>query len=184
MPRRRQASMTRLTRGVLAHRRATVAVWVVLTGAGMAAAATIGDALSRQFSAPGREGYEANQQVLAELGAGGDVPPIVLTATGGDAGAAARAFAAVAREVPRSRLVGVEGAGDARRLATGFASRDRRTAFALLFVGPAANGADENPVAVAAARRAAASAGDDVRVRVPGVDALADEAGSGGGPGL
>ena len=148
--------MTTLTRWVLRHGRLVALAWVLLTLGGLFAVTQIGDALSQRFDAPGREGFEANQEILARTGAGGSLAPIVLV---GDRDAVAR----VADAVPGARLV-----TDAPR-------RD----VALLYPPRPPSGTDENPQATAAALRAAREAG----VGVTGVDVLS-ESGSSSGPGL
>ena len=69
--------MTALTRFVLAHKRLVVGFWLVVTVAAFAAIRPAGNALSQQFSVPGREGFETNKELAAIYGNGGDVAPIV-----------------------------------------------------------------------------------------------------------
>ena len=147
-----------MTRWVLAHGRVVVLAWLLLTVAGGFAASRISDELTRSFASPGREGFDANAEIVERFGVGGDVPPIALV--GGDAEARER----VARAVPGGRLatdVGAEGV-------------------ALVFIPPGPGGADENPPALAAAQKAAARE----RVGVTSVTALAEGSSGGEGPGL
>ena len=53
--------MTALTRFVLAHKRVVLAFWLIVTLAAIAALQPAGNALSQQFSVPGREGFETNK---------------------------------------------------------------------------------------------------------------------------
>ena len=52
--------MSSLTRWVLAHKRTVVVFWVLLTVVGIGAAGPASDALTQEFSVPGKEGYETN----------------------------------------------------------------------------------------------------------------------------
>ncbi len=125
--------MRALTGWVLAHGRVVVLAWAVLTVAGGFAASQISGELTQSFASPGREGFDANAEIAERFGAGGAVPPIVLV--GGDEQARER----VAKAVPGGRLVTDVGVEDA----------------ALVAVPPGPGGADENPAALAAARKAA-----------------------------
>jgi RND superfamily putative drug exporter len=156
-------AVTRLTDWVLSHGRLVVLLWVALTVAGAGAASQISGALSQSFSAPGREGFDANQEIAERFGAGGATSPVVLVAREETSDPEA-AFERVADAIPQSRLLEPQEADG--------------TSFAVVAVPLAPNGADENPEAVASAR--GASRGE---VLVTGVDALA-EGSSDGGPGL
>src|SRR3954447_7964028 len=70
--------MTAITRWVLAHKRAVVAFWVIVTLVGGAAAGPASKALKQKFSVPGKEGWETNQQI-AKLykGTGDNTAPLV-----------------------------------------------------------------------------------------------------------
>ena len=69
--------MATLTRWVLAHKRLVVGIWVVVTVAAFAAIQPTVDALSEEFTLPGREAFETNREIAAIYGSGGDVAPIV-----------------------------------------------------------------------------------------------------------
>src|SRR4051794_9931783 len=157
--------MDRLTGWVLGHRRVVLAGWLVLTLAGLWAAATITDSLSQSFEAPGRPAFAANREIVGTFHSGGVVPPLVLV--GRDAADLRR----VAAAVPGGRvaLPGDPGGG-------ALVPADRRTAAALVFPPPGRPAPDTNPQAVAAAQRAAAGRG----VAVTGVDALSSDTGGGG----
>ncbi|WP_210491769.1 MMPL family transporter [Patulibacter sp. SYSU D01012] len=181
--------MSRLTEGVLRHRRLVALGWVLLALAGAWAASGISDALSRTFDAPGRPAFEANKRIVAAYGNGGLVNPIVLVADPrGDRkvsdpavrDALRDAVERVGRAVPGSRTVVPTGA-----TGEGLTADDERVAFGLVFPPVGRPSPDENPQALAAARRVAA--GSEVGgapLRVTGVEALADDSGGGGGVGL
>src|SRR5881397_1563305 len=69
--------MNALTRFVLHRKRLVLGLWLAVTLAAFAAIGPAGSALSHQFSVPGREGFEANEQLAAIYGNGGDVAPLV-----------------------------------------------------------------------------------------------------------
>ena len=52
--------MTRITRWVLAHKRIVAAFWIVVTLVGIATVGQSTKSFSKQFSVPGRQGYETN----------------------------------------------------------------------------------------------------------------------------
>src|SRR5215203_686340 len=70
-----------LTDLVLGHKRIVVALWLLVTLAAFAAVGPANDALSNEFSIPGREGFETNEELGATYGTGGDVAPIVPVVT-------------------------------------------------------------------------------------------------------
>ena len=74
-------SMAGLTRWVLDHKRTVLCFWLLVTIAAFAAVGPAGSALSQQFSIPGREGFETNEELAAIYGTGGDVAPIVPVVT-------------------------------------------------------------------------------------------------------
>src|SRR3954471_6913684 len=70
--------MTKLTRWVLAHRRLVVLFWVVVTLVGIATAGPASEAMKQKFSVPGREGWEANQEIAKNYrGTGGNGAPLM-----------------------------------------------------------------------------------------------------------
>ena len=73
--------MPGLTRWVLTHKRTVLAFWLLVTVAAFAAVGPAGSALSQQFSIPGREGFETNEELAAIYGTGGDVAPLVPVVT-------------------------------------------------------------------------------------------------------
>ncbi|CAB4901777.1 unannotated protein [freshwater metagenome] len=181
--------MPRMTRFVMARRRLVALVWVVLALAGAWAASGISDALSQSFDAPGRPAFEANERIVRAYGSGGTISPIVLVARP-EEGRDVRdqdvrdelreAVERVAGAVPGSRAVSSSGA-----TGEGLDSADGRASVAYVFPPVGRPAPDENPQALAAARKAAA--GTEVGGRplaVTGIEALTDDSGGGGGAGL
>ena len=179
--------MNALTRFVLGHKRLVVGFWLVVTIAAFAAIGPAGSALSQEFSVPGREGFETNQELAAIYGNGGDVAPIVpvVTLPRGttvDSPGVARqldaALAKVEAALPDARIASYASTGD-----RAFVSDDGRTTFALVYI-PAKGGVD--PGQAEARRAQAALAGVTVGgspVEVTGLDALRAAAGDNDGNG-
>jgi putative drug exporter of the RND superfamily len=178
-----------LTRWVLAHKRIVVVSWLVLAVAGAAAAGPASRALDPEFSVPGREGWETNVAIAERYaGTGGDAAPLLAVVTvprGGSVDSPSarhdlrRLDARLGRALPGARMASLTSTGD-----RAFASRDRRTTFVLVHPRPDPGSTfGENPRAAQAARaalRGATVAG--APVHLTGFDALARQAGGGGGP--
>ncbi len=180
--------MSTLTRCVLAHKRLVVGFWTLVTIAAFAATQPAGNALSDQFTVPGREGFETNRQIAATYGTGGsDVTPIVpvVTLPAGTTvdspGIVAQLRAAVGKvraALPESRIASYASTGD-----RAFVSEDGRTTFALVYI-PSRGGLEPGQKEARSAQQAL----DGVTVggspvRVTGLDALraasaGDEAGA------
>ena len=125
--------MATLTRWVLAHKRLVSGIWLLVTIAAFASIQPAGNALSQEFTVPGREGFETNREIAATYGSGGDVAPMVPVVT-----------------LPRGTTVDSPGVGaefdaalakvrtalpDARVLSDpAFVSEDRRTTYALVYI--------------------------------------------------
>ena len=182
--------MERTTIWVLAHRRAVVAFWAIVTVAGFAFVSQATGALSKQFSVPGREGFQANQEISHTFHTGALLPPIVPVVT---VPAGQRADSPAARRDMAAELARLQGAIHPVRIAwlgntgnRGFVSADGRTTFALVFPAPLRSGGfNENGPALDAARRA--SAGQTVAgapVLVSGVSALEHNNAKQTGPGV
>ena len=130
--------MDRLARTVLHHRRLVYGIWLVLFLAGAAAASTVTNRLTFDFSLPGQPGFEAEQQLVAEFGAGtfDTLVPVVTVPPGQSATARAddiqAVFDAVRAQVPQARIVGPATGGTAGGLAPAFLTDDGRSAFALV----------------------------------------------------
>jgi putative drug exporter of the RND superfamily len=174
-----------LTRWVLAHKRFVVISWLVLTVAGIAAAGPASDALTPEFSVPGKEGWETNEAIAARYGdTGGNTAPLVPVVTlpkGAtvDSPQVRAELAAVderLREVlPGSRIASFASTGDRT-----FVSANGRTTFALAYPRPDPSSQfGEAPKAAKAAGRAlqgATVAGEPVRLT--GIDALVEDSGA------
>jgi RND superfamily putative drug exporter len=183
--------MSALTRWVLSHKRIVAAAWLVLTVAGVAAAGPASNALDPEFSVPNKEGWETNVRIAQEYrGTGGDSTPLipVVTLPRGadvDAPAVARDLTGLQQRLQRA-LPGARIASYASTHDRAFVSDDGRTTFALAYPTPdpdAMFGA--NPQAERAARSALAEATVAGQpVHLTGLDALSQESGSGGGPGV
>ncbi len=182
--------MQQLTRRVLRHKRLVAIGWIVLTVVGMMAAGPASKALDQRFSVPGREGWDASQEILKLFGNGGESPPLVPVVrlpAGTDASSPAvrgelrKVEAAAKRAVPGSRVGGYGSTGDRT-----FVSRDGRTAYAYVFAPRSDDAFGGNVKAQRRLRnslRALTVAG--AQVRVTGFDALVDSTGSGDdGPGV
>jgi len=179
--------MNVITRFVLDHKRLVLGLWLVVTIAAFAAIQPAGNALSQQFSVPGREGFETNKELDAIYGNGGDVAPIVPVVTlpkgktVDSPGITRQLDAALARveaALPEARTASYASTRD-----RAFISDDGRTTFALVYI-PAKGGVDPG---LAEARRAqAALAGVTVggsAVEVTGLNALRATAGESEGDG-
>jgi RND superfamily putative drug exporter len=127
-----------LTRWVLLHKRLVTGCWLVVAIAAFGAVGPAGDALSQEFSLPGRESYETNRDIASVYGNGGDVAPIVAVVTlprgatvetSGVARELDAALATVQRALPDARIVSYGSTGD-----DAFVSADRRTTFALAYI--------------------------------------------------
>jgi RND superfamily putative drug exporter len=179
--------MPALARWVLTHKRLVVAFWTVITIAAFAAIGPAGKSLSQQFSVPGREGFETNQQIAAIYGNGGDVAPLVPVVqlpqgttvdSPGIKNELAVALARVQAALPSARIASYASTGD-----RAFVSGDRRTTFALVYIR-ARGGVDQGQPEARLAQRAlhGVTVGGS-RVEVTGLDALRATGNDTGGTG-
>ena len=179
-----------IARWSLAHKRAVVACWLLLTVAGIASVGSATKALSDQFSVPGREGWQTNARILRTFGNGGNNAPLapVVTLPAGtnvDSPAAKdglRELAArVQHAIPDTRVASFASTGD-----RAFVSSSGRTTFLLAYPPPArASGFGSNQQAVRSAQ--AAVRGFTIAgapVHVTGLDALSAGGSKKGGLGL
>jgi putative drug exporter of the RND superfamily len=181
--------MTTLTRWVLAHKRLVVATWLLLTVGGIAAAGPAGRALSKDYSVPGREGWETNQTIERAFHTGGDSAPLVAVLTlpaGVPIGSPVvrsgllDVSARLGRAVPGSRIASYES-----NRGQAFVSSDGRTTFVLAYPPPEPGSYGTSPKAAKAAARALAGvkvAG--APVYLSGLDALTGTTTRSGGPGV
>jgi RND superfamily putative drug exporter len=177
------------TRWVLAHRRTVVVLWSVLTIAGMAASGPASKDLSQDYSVPGREGWQTNQQIARLVGTGGNSAPLVAVVTlphGTTVGSpGVRAGLDDVEQRARRALDGVRVASYASSPGSAFVSRDLRTTFVVAYPVPEPGKFGQSPQAakdLRAALRGATVAG--APVHLTGLDALQDTPSGGGGPGV
>jgi putative drug exporter of the RND superfamily len=183
--------MSSLTRWVLSHKRTVVITWIALTIAGIAAAGPASDALENEFSIPDKESWKTNVEIAERYNGdrNGSDPllPVVTLPRGESVRSAevradpARVDARLERALPGARIASYPSTGDSV-----FVSKDGRTAFALVYPRPDPGSAfGENPQAERAASQAlkGAEVGGQP-VHLTGFDALAEESGETGGPGV
>ncbi len=182
--------MTALTGWVLGHKRLVLGLWLVVTIAAFAAVQPANNALSQQFTVPGREGFETNQELGEIYGNGGDISPLVPVValpegtTVDSPGIREQLDAALAKveaALPEARTASYASTGD-----RAFVSDDGQTTFALVYI-PNLGGV--NPGQAEARLAQAALTGVTVGgspVEVTGLDALRASAGEGeeGGTGV
>jgi putative drug exporter of the RND superfamily len=176
-----------LTDVVLGHKRIVVALWLLVTLAAFAAVGPANDALSNEFSIPGREGFETNETLAATYGTGGDVAPLVPVVrlpagtTVDSAGVREEldvALAKIESALPSAISASYGSTGD-----RAFVSQDGRTTFGLVYI-PAKGGVDPGQEEA----RAAQAAVEGLKVggapiEVTGLDALRASAGDNEGAG-
>jgi RND superfamily putative drug exporter len=174
-----------MTRWVLAHKRLVTGFWILVTIASFAAIQPASDALSEEFTVPGREAFEANREIASVYGSGGDVAPIVPVVTlpegttfdaPGVKGELDAALAELQAALPDARIASFASTGDAA-----FLSEDRRTTFALVYI-PYRPGLE--PGQAEAQRAQAAVDGMEVGgspVEVTGIEALRAAGAAGAG---
>jgi putative drug exporter of the RND superfamily len=179
-----------LTRRVLRHKRLVVISWIVLTLIGMAAAGPASEALDQRFSVPGKEGWEASQDILRLFGNGGETLPLVPVvelpegrevSSPGVRAELQRVEQVAQKAVPGSRVAGYGSTGD-----RAFVSEDGRTTFVYAFPKRSDEPFGANAEAQEDLRNALR--GETVGgapVKVTGYDALYEDSGEGSeGPGV
>jgi putative drug exporter of the RND superfamily len=183
--------LSSLTRWVLAHKRTVVSFWIIATIAGIMAAGPASEALDQEFSVPEKEGWETNVAIAEQYkGTGGDTAPLVPVVTlpegeSVDSSAIkadlAQVDARLREALPQARIASYASTGDRT-----FISDDGRTTFALVYPLPDPNEQfGENPAAQEAASKALeGSTVGGAPVKLTGFDALAEESGGDGGPGV
>jgi putative drug exporter of the RND superfamily len=179
--------MNALTRFVLHRKRLVLGLWLAVTVAAFAAIGPAGSSLSRQFSVPGREGFEANEQLAAIYGNGGDVAPLVPVVqlppgkTVDSPGIRKQLGAAISKvqaALPEARTASYASTGD-----RAFVSDDGRTTFALVYI-KAKGGVDQGQPEARLARDALAGVTvGGASIEVTGLDALRASAGENEGDG-
>lgn len=167
--------MSTLTRWVLAHKKVVVALWMVLTLAGVAAMGPADRSLEQQFNVPG-EAFAANSRIVDTYGSGGDAAPLVPVValpsgrTVDSAGVRTQLTHALDRieaAIPGSRVASYASTRD-----RSFVSDDGRTTFALVHI-PAKGGVDPGQAEARAAQDAVRGISvGGAPVQVTGLDAL------------
>jgi putative drug exporter of the RND superfamily len=180
-----------LTRWVLSHKRSVATFWLVLTIAGIAAAGPASDALKQQFSVPGKEGWQANREIMKRFaGTGGDNVPLlpVVTLPAGktvDSPGVRAGLGKIETRLERA-LLGARVASFASTGDRAFVSATGRTTFALAYPRRDPDQPfGDNPKAEKRARaalRGATVAGQPVHLT--GFDALQATTGESNGPGV
>jgi putative drug exporter of the RND superfamily len=182
--------MQRLTRRVLQHKRFVALGWLLLTLVGIGAAGPASEALDQRFSVPGREGWEASQEIQRVYGNGGETLPLVPVVTlpqgttvdsPGIRAQLQKVEDTARKAVPRARVAGFGSTGD-----KAFVSKDGRTAFAYVFApltdDPFGGNVDDQRHLRDALRGTTIQGAP---VRLTGYDALYDTSGAGDdGPGV
>jgi putative drug exporter of the RND superfamily len=177
--------MRRWSGWVLVHKRLVVGFWLLVMIASIVALQPATGAFEEDFRpVPGREGFEANRELVALYGNGGDIAPIVPVVALPDGttvdspGVTAELEAALARvqeALPDARLVSYASTRDRT-----FVSEDGRTTFALVYVrseSPLEGGKEDARLAQAALDGVTVGGSP---VRVTGLDALRADAGDSG----
>jgi putative drug exporter of the RND superfamily len=179
-----------LTDWVLDRKRVVLGAWLVVWLVAVVSLGPAGSSLSDQFSIPGREGFETNEQLAQIYGTGGDAAPIVPVVTlpagttvdsRGVRDELEAAMAKIEAALPDAIAASYGSTGD-----RAFVSDDGRTTFGLVYI-PAKGGVDPGWEEA----RAAQAAVDGLTVggapvEITGLDALRAAAGDndGGGAGL
>src|SRR4051812_31914523 len=138
--------LPRLASFVLRHRRAVIAVWMLLLVAGGIGAGQLSNRLKLDFSLPGQPGYETAAKILHSYGNGAQSPPSIVTVTvptgesaRADSDTIAQAFDRARTADPRLRIVDYGSTHDPV-----FLTDDGRTSFAMVF-GPVFSSFNDKP---------------------------------------
>ena len=178
-----------VTRWVLAHKRIVASFWVLVTVVGIATVGSSTKSFSTQFSVPGREGFATNARIARIFDNGGNNAPLlaVVTLPAGTSRSSPtvrdgldQVAARLQRALPGSRTASYASTGD-----RAFVSADGRTTFVIAYPPPDNESFGTN--ARAAKTAAAVLAGDRIAgapVHVTGMDALQNQTGGSGGPGV
>ncbi len=181
--------MTSIVRWSLNHKRLVVAIWLLLTIAGIGSANKATKALSDQYSNPGHESYTTNQTIAAKFGNGGSGAPMLAVVTlPAAASVTSHAVTAELQSVDsriEHAVPGVRVASYASTRNPAFVSHDGRTTFVIAYPPPTPGAYGTSPAAVKAADAALRGVTiEGAPVHLTGLDALAAQTGSRGGPSL
>jgi RND superfamily putative drug exporter len=181
--------MGSITRWVLAHKRIVASFWILVTLVGIATVGTSTQSFSKQFSVPGREGFATNARITRIFDNGGNTAPLLAVVTlPGSAPVSSPAVRAGLDQVAAKLQAAIPGARVASFASTGnraFVSADGRTTFVIAYPPPDNEAFGTNTKAAKSA--AAVLAGDRIAgapVHVTGLDALQNQTGGSGGPGV
>jgi RND superfamily putative drug exporter len=173
--------MAVLTSWVLEHKTTVMGLWLAIAVAAFAAIGPATDSLSQQFTVPGEEGFETNQQLASIYGNGGDVAPLVPVVTlpqgktvdsPGVTDELDAALSKVEAALPDARTASYASTRD-----RAFVSEDGRTTFALVYI-PGKGGVDPGQAEAGQAQAALADAKvGGSAVEITGLDALRAAAG-------
>jgi len=181
--------ITPFTRWILSHKRIVAVFWIAVTLVGIATVGKSTSSFSKTFSVPGREGFTTNARILKTYDGGGNNAPLVPVVTlpaGVSASSPAvrsgleRIESKLRQAIPGTRTVSYADTGD-----KAFLSSDGRTTFVLAYPPPDNESFGSNTKA--AGKATAALSGDTIAgapVHVTGIDALSDQTGGSGGPGV
>ena len=126
-----------VTSWVLRHKRIVIGFWIVLTIVGAATAGSATKAMNQKFSVPGKEGWQANQQIAKDFhGTGGNSAPLVPVVTLNGSAEAARGQLAALEQKVRATLPGSRVAGYGSTGSKAFISKDGHTAFVIAYPAP------------------------------------------------
>jgi putative drug exporter of the RND superfamily len=181
--------MTTLTRFVLRHKRAVSAAWILITLAGVATVHSTANSFSKSFSNPGRESYVTDQRIVDLYGNGGDHAPLVpVVKLPSPTAISSPQVLAGLRGIEarlKAALPGIRTASFASTGSRAFVSADGRTTFVLAFPRPDNESfGNDTRAAKVATRALAGDTIDGAPVRLSGFDALQNQTGGGGGPGV
>ncbi len=181
--------MTSIARFVLAHKRLVTLSWILITFVGIATVGQSTGAFSKKFSNPGSEAFVTNQKIVHLFHAGGNYPPLVpvVTLPAGTTvnSPAVKTGLLQVESKLRQALPGARIASFADTANRAFVSADGRTTFMLAYPIPDNESFGNNTKA--AKKAASALSGTTIAgapVHLTGLDALENQTGGGGGPGV
>jgi RND superfamily putative drug exporter len=182
-------TITAITRWVLAHKRIVVAAWLLIFVVGVATVGSSTSSFSKEFSVPGREGFQTNASIKHIFHNGGDTAPLVpvvdlprgTSVSSPQVRSGLRHIqTALERALPGTRTASFASTGD-----RAFVSKDGRTTFVLAYPRPVLGsfGTNTHAAKVATATLSKLRVAG-APVHVTGLDALQNQTGGGNGPGV
>ncbi len=181
--------MTSITRWVLGHKRTVMIAWALITLVGIATVGSSTGAFSKKFSVPGREGFTTNDKIARIYHQGGRYAPLVpVVALPAGESVSSPSVRADLQQVEAKLHQAIPGVRTASFGSTGnraFVSADGRTTFVLAYAPPDNESFGNNTKAAETAERALSGVTvGGAPVRVTGFDALQNQTGGSGGPGV